>query len=496
MLERLRQVPLFLFLLPLFFVIHGFAENYYFIAFPDCLLLIALYGAATGAVYFCFYWIFKDNIKASLITSYTMAFCLFFGAFHDILRKHAIFLHKYSILLPAFITTIILLTVYLKKERFFPRLTLFLNILFLVYLILDAGSLAWKITGHDASRLPSYSFTSHQYNRCDSCPKPDIYFLIFDGYSGSKTLKEEYQYDNSGLDNFLVQEGFQIQKGSRSNYYITPFSMASILNFSYLNDIPDPQHLTADDYTNVFEPIRKNEVANFLYSQGYMVINNSFFDLPGQPSDRDQPFIPVKTKLITNRTLFSYMVRDMGWWFNEKINDSAYKMENLQAIVYRNNTLFMNRTLEESRKGAAKPRFIYMHALMPHYPFLFDSLLNRRSPALVARQLDETKVKPYLEYLPYTNSCIKNLLSSIRKNTGGKAVIVLMSDHGFRHSEDGTAHAYDFNNQNAVYFPDKDYRMVYDSISGVNMFRVVFNKLFRQNLPLLKDSLIYLRDKK
>jgi hypothetical protein len=36
---------------------------------------------------------------------------------------------------------------------------------------------------------------------------------------------------------------------------------------------------------------------------------------------------------------------------------------------------------------------------------------------------------------------------------------------------------------------------LYDSISGVNQFRVVFNKLFHQHLPLLKDSSTYLKDK-
>ncbi|MHA4807753.1 sulfatase-like hydrolase/transferase [Flavitalea flava] len=496
MLKKLQQVPFFLFLLPAFFVLHGLVENYTFISISDSLLLLGIYCGATGAIFLCFQWIVKDKIKASLIASFIMAFYLFFGAFHDFLRKHSIFLHKYSIILPAFILSTILLTFYFKKKKSFPRLPLFLNVLFLAYIIIDGLILAGKATGHNCSPLPSYSFSANNYQACDSCKKPDIYFFIFDGYSGSKTLKEIYGYDNSSLDSFLVKEDFHIQKGSRSNYCITPFSIASILNFSYLNEVPDPQGLRADDYTNVFEPIRKNEVVNFLVRQGYAILNNSFFDLPGHPSDRDQPFIPVKTKLITNRTLFSYMKRDMEWWFNEHIKDSAINANTEQSAVYRNNTLFLSRTLEESSQASARPRFIYTHVLMPHYPFLFDSVMHRRSAGLVASQMDETRVKPYLDYLPYTNSCIKSILSAVRKNSAGKAVIIFMSDHGFRHSDDGTDHSYDFNNQNAVYFPDRDYRMLYDSISGVNMFRVVFNKLFRQNLPILKDSLIFLRDNK
>ena len=70
-----------------------------------------------------------------------------------------------------------------------------------------------------------------------------------------------------------------------------------------------------------------------------------------------------------------------------------------------------------------------------------------------------------------------------------------MSDHGYRYIKDGGAYSWFFNNQNAVYFPDGDYSLMYDSISNVNQFRVVFNKLFRLNLPLLKDSVIFLQER-
>ena len=69
-----------------------------------------------------------------------------------------------------------------------------------------------------------------------------------------------------------------------------------------------------------------------------------------------------------------------------------------------------------------------------------------------------------------------------------------MGDHGNR---DITKEAFPirhFQNLNAVYYPDNDYKMLYDSISGVNQFRVVLNKLLQQKLPVLKDSSIYLID--
>ncbi len=157
--------------------------------------------------------------------------------------------------------------------------------------------------------------------------------------------------------------------------------------------------------------------------------------------------------------------------------------------------LAIDRTIGISRQTSDHPRFVYAHVFMPHYPYLMDSLCRMRDPQTIVRQLDELHPGPYLDYLSFTNSSIKRLLSSILKNSGGRAVIVLMSDHGFRHLEEGNSQLHFFNNQNAVYFPDRDYHLLYDSMSAVNEFPILFNKLFGQNLPLSTDSLIYLRDK-
>lgn len=40
---------------------------------------------------------------------------------------------------------------------------------------------------------------------------------------------------------------------------------------------------------------------------------------------------------------------------------------------------------------------------------------------------------------------------------------------------------------NAYYFPDNKTEALYDTITPVNSFRVVFNTYFDQNLPLLPD---------
>jgi hypothetical protein len=40
---------------------------------------------------------------------------------------------------------------------------------------------------------------------------------------------------------------------------------------------------------------------------------------------------------------------------------------------------------------------------------------------------------------------------------------------------------------NAIYMPRKNYDILYDSITPVNTFRVIFNSYFSQNYELLDD---------
>lgn len=486
--------PFFLFLLPIFFVFHGFVENARFIRFMDCLPLMGKYCVAALVLYLLFYAFLKNSFKAGLVASFVMFFFLFFGYLHDFLRLHSIFLHRYSIILSHFLGVTVLLTLYLRKRAPLTRLSLFLTILMLSYIYVDGIIWAWKAFAK-ASPGPTVSQLMAGWNRkCDSCARPDIYLLLFDEYANSRMLQEVYHYNNNGLDSFLRSEDFHIQSNSRSNYAITPFSMASMLNASYLKGISNPLNIQADDYLNVLEPLRKSEVVNFLLSQGYSIINNSPFDLPEHPTLLVNPFIMTKTKLITQRTLIDYMVRDLSIfdWLDAHLTPARQYMENQINMIHRMNDTFLVRTLEESGRQLQTPRFVYMHVFMPHDPFLYDSLCRLRSPEEV--DTIERHERGYLSYLPYTNFTIRQIITSIKKNTRGKAVILFMSDHGFRDDKYNTDHSNYFKNQNAVYFPHKDYSLFYDSISNVNQFRVVFNKLFHLNLPLLKDSTIFLHD--
>ncbi|MBN8852467.1 MAG: hypothetical protein BGO55_01810 [Sphingobacteriales bacterium 50-39] len=487
------KAPFFIWLLPFFFVTHGYVENFRYVNPADCLPLLGIYWAATLVCFLIFRIFLRDNARSALMTFFIMSFYFFFGVFHDFVRRHGIFLSHYIISLPLFAIMAAGLFLWLKKKPPVARITKFLNYLLLIYIVVDGSTLAFhKLSRNNAAKVIS-SRPNDIFRRCDSCATPDIYLLLFDEYTSTRTLRDVYHYDNSRFDSFLLQNNFHILQDSRSNYFFTPFSMASIFNMDYLENLKDPQRLSADDYIDALDPHRSAAVIHFLEEQGYAIVNNSSFDLPGHPASLDQPFIPVKTQLITHRTLFHYLMRDIGWWFTKRFTDSRVIAENEATMTYRSDSVAIERTLEESKRSAPGPRFVYMHVFMPHFPFLFDSLLHPKNMADVLKTEGRTDLTGYLNYIPYTNVQAQRLITTIKDNTS--AVIIFLSDHGYRYLPfSGHNERAFFNNQNAVYYPDGDYHLLPDSISCVNEFRVVFNKLFKQELPLLKDSLIYLRD--
>jgi hypothetical protein len=214
------------------------------------------------------------------------------------------------------------------------------------------------------------------------------------------------------------------------------------------------------------------------------------FDLKGNPSVLEQSFLPLKARLISDRTLPSLLIKDFNWVL---FTYAPFKYFMKDYFVNLNRKV-LSLVEKEAALKKSSPRFIYAHLFMPHPPYIFTSGGQRIPDGIVYRQAISDPVPAYLGYLKYTNGKIRNLVTDIQ-NRKPNAVIILMGDHGYRYNKPGSSgNANLFKNLNAIYYPDKNYAGLYDSITGVNQFRVVINKIFNQNLPLLKDSIIELRE--
>ena len=487
----------YVFLIPVFFVLHGVLQNFGFVSFRDCFFLVLSDLAFTTLIFLLCWLFFRNQRKAALFTAFLLCFYLFFGALDDFLKLHLHFLSRYSVILPLFLLSFIILLVSLKKTKSpLYKLSFFLNALLIIYLLVDTAGLFWKSSHPDKNKLAIYGEEKKNiYLPCVDCTDPDIYFLLFDEYAGTGSLQETFHFDNSQLDSFLVQKGFRILEHSHSNYNFTPFSMASILNMNYISGIKNPDACTIEDYANCNNLIRNNQVIGYLSSRNYDIVNYSVFDLAGNPTLVESTLLPVKTRLITDQTLYSRLVRDIGWNLYIGKFEIKWLTKNQIYSSLHNDNLFLESVRQESRKKSGHPRFVYVHLAMPHFPYYYDEHLQLRNEKDLVADQDPGHIDSYLKYLPYTNQKLRELIDTIQKNTHHAAVIILMGDHGYRvKTTDGDRSHY-FKNLNAIYFPDKNYQRLTDTISGVNQFRTIFNSLYKQQLTLLKDSTIFLTDK-
>ena len=493
--KNLRTIPFFVLLLPVFFVLHGYHENLNYIHPGEAILLTGVYLIGSATLLGLAFLFYRNTAKAALASGFLLSFYFFFGAFQDFLKAHLHPLSRYAVILPAFGIAAIALIIFLRRtHRPFLQLFFYLNSLFLLYLLFDSAAILLASSESSGRHRITASNTPITYAPYTG-PKPDIYFLIFDAYSSSLALKEQYHYDNGDFDRFLTEKGFHIQRESFSNYKYTILSMPSILNMGYLDKLREVKGGPVAEYYYLSDLIKDNDLMYWLGTTGYDIVNCSIFDLHGHPSPITESLLPLQTRLITDQTFYSRFYRDIGWNFYQfTFNPLSEKEIDLSL----NNDNKLIRLLNAvSATPSFRPRFVYGHFNIPHPPYYFDKDGRRRQVAAPYRPTDEDNVQDYLDYLNYTNRKAEEMIGTILTNTHGQAVILLMGDHGLRYHDRLGYNPLSFvQNQNAVYFPNRDYHLYYDSISGVNQFRVVLNTLFGQNLPLLKDSIVNVKDKK
>lgn len=486
----LLKYPFFLFLLPLFWVLHGLNENAGLVPVAGAAMLLLFYlGIALGMLLF-FYLFYRQFRKAALIAFSLLAYQFFFGAVQDLFRDllPGSFINKYSFIIPVSLLGFLVLLILLKKRKTIPdKPVLYLNLLFLLLISIDAVQLIMYSFRHQKSE----SVSNHLFQPCHGCPKPDIYLLLADGYPGKASVKDLLGYDNSGFEIQLKNRGFHIVDSSRSNYNFTAFSVASLLSIDYLPGLKGSNH-DKKDLEICMDEMRNSSFLSFLQKDGYRFYNYSIFSFDGNPSYTTPTFLPQKTVPITAQTFTRRIVKDL--WYHLA---TSFRMPSvIRRYKYAdqiNNEKLYELTQKVISKKSSVPKFVYTHLVMPHHPLYYDSAGNLY-PISQLGDFHYYDTARRIGYLQYSNQKLLSLIDSIMKASANPPVIFLIGDHGIRELKKPFDDRYQFMTINAMLIPGSDYAGYYTGQSHVNQFRIFLNRQFNQQLKLLPDTSYLIRE--
>jgi hypothetical protein len=452
-------------------------------------------GIAAGALVFVvLLWLLvglfvKYRDRAAILVS---VFCvLFFSYGHAISAFRAVlertpFLEKAKFLVEGRLTLLAWLAIWgvlfvvMSYFTVNPRsdlrpVTKFLNIVALTLMVMVGANLA--IGGANVYLMPRLHADAEL---------PDIYYIIVDAYARADILEEIYQFDNSEFLSYLTEKGFYVAGRSATNYPQTQLSLASSLNFMYLDGLADQMGTETDNrqplqmmvkYNKIFRSLRNHGYTILAFASGYGatdITNADIFMAPPKQWDLSefQEALIMLTPLSVFRETFFDVRRNRVTYAFDHVADAAQ---------------------------VDGPVFVFVHVQVPHWPFIFGADGRPIEPhnGIGMRgdyEYDEF-IAGYRDQLAFVNESLQIAIDEILAQSPDPPIIIVQADHGPDAKLDYGG--WDIEKSyvpermaifNAYYFPDQNYEALYEDITPVNTFRVVFNNYFGTDYELLEDK--------
>ncbi len=313
---------------------------------------------------------------------------------------------------------------------------------------------------------------------------PDIYYLIFDEMEGFEAVRDYWQYTRiEEFEEYLRGNGFYNARASHGESIYTFYEMAKRLNYQ---DYPLDLNAPTKYWGEYLASIGNNRAMQYLKSLGYQTV--VFDELP-------VGFLPFKADIV-----YTEAPEDMLSWGSVfdgfgmlVLGNTMVKpflglvKENDPTVVAHIRTMYFameNVTQPEVRS----PKFVYVHLLTPHVPFLFDAYGQSVDPK--DRENWDKYLGQYIYTLQIAKTMIDGILSS--EEAGAKTVIILQSDHGARNMkfQSDTVLLENFPESwktlivNAMRLPGCDTSALSQDMNPVNTFPIIFNCYFDAKIPL------------
>jgi hypothetical protein len=317
---------------------------------------------------------------------------------------------------------------------------------------------------------------------------PDIYFLVFDRYTGSAPLKNYFRFDNGPFLGKLKKRRFATALEARCNIPETYLSLTGTLNMEQIETLFSKRPVRKRE---VYRLLQDHRVGRLLKSLGYTYYHiGSWYEGTKRNPLADNIFQPRGLTSLSqdflikfaDSTLLSLALHGRGPVSRDYQHREGVKQQ-------------FGRLVDVAGRGG--PKFVFLHMLVPHNPFVFgpngeDVVLDpTRSPAAY-----------YLDQIRFINKRILNVVRTIRRSSRRPPVIILQSDEGaadeeaprtlYRGLKDRNLKMAKaqvrFGVLNAIAFPMGIPWKIPRGISSVNTFRLVFNRCLGTSYAMLPDT--------
>jgi len=483
----------------MFFVLALYAYNKAELSFSVTLLPIAL-ASGFALLLLALSWLILRNVrKAGIVVSIFLILFFSYGYALDLLRGWgAGEFHMRGVLVGTPARYVLLLWAALfvggayltiRTHRDFRTLTIILNAVAITLVLVPLISIgAYELKR--PSVAPEDTTAAIALDPGETGTLPDIYYIILDAYASASVLEEMLDFDNSEFIDYLTEKGFYVASESRSNYHLTNFSLASSLNMEYINYLSDEVGAGSGDMRIPLQMVKNNLVTDLLSTAGYKYILAATWAHYNDPADM---IINCDQNKVAGLNLLSEFNRFLIQTTLLRLFEKQLQL----STRFRECILHLFDKLAEMH-GIQGPKFVFAHIFCPHWPYVFgadgEPIAIIPITALRLEKSASLHMELYLNQLQFVNKKVEVIVDEILSKSETPPIIILQADHGFRHACVGrecSRKEYlenQFGILNAYYLPQGGDDLLYQSISPVNTFRVVFNFYFGASFELLSDE--------
>ena len=370
--------------------------------------------------------IFRDWDKAGIVTSLAIALLLSYGHIHIQLER--VFGEQVRhIFLVMVLGGLFTLAGWLSSRRSLATVMVrnFLaTVAAILILMTTIQSLYYEYGAYQVAQALSNKESPTHRQTADSHDKPDIYLIVLDAHGRADVLQEKYGYDSSSFLQELTDMGFYVADCSQSNYASTNLSLTSLLQMDYLP--------TAQSNAAKLPPLKEAAVLRTLDRHGYTVITfetrtGGHFDLQEDIRLAHNQLAFGELNIMGGLNEFERMMIDTS--VARLLLDTellpgfnADTLTRFEDYEHYQQTHFILSKVQEV-PALRSPKFVLVHILVPHSPFIFTPDGEFRHP-------EDTSPNGYRDNVAFIDRSILTSIRAILDRSDRPPVIVLMGDHG------------------------------------------------------------------